>query len=80
MSIVLTLDVNDKNAKKMHSALVQDLFDKGRADVDVKIKDNKLTFVIKSEDFTSVRATINSVLLKLRMFNELDSKLEKNNE
>jgi len=78
MDVTLTLDVNDKKAKEMHEALIHDLFDKGRADVDVKLKDNKLTFVIKSKDFTSVRATVNSALLKLRMFSELDEKLSKN--
>jgi tRNA threonylcarbamoyladenosine modification (KEOPS) complex Pcc1 subunit len=78
MDVTLTLDVNDKKAKLMYESLIHDLFDKGRADVDVKVKDNKLTFVIKSKDFTSVRATVNSALLKLRMFSELDEKLAQN--
>ena len=78
MDITLTLNVDDKNATKMYNALIYDLFDKGRADVNVKVKDDKLTFVIKSKDFTSVRATVNSVLLKLRMFSEFDEKLSKN--
>ncbi len=76
--IVLTLDVNDKHAKEMYDSIIHDLFDKGRADVSLKQKDNKLSFIIKSKDFTSVRATVNSVLMKLRMFSELDTRLKEN--
>lgn len=78
MSVVLTLEVNDKNASKMHQAIVHDLYDEGRADIKIKQKDNKLEFKISSNDFTSVRATVNAVLQRLRMFSELDAKLAKN--
>ena len=78
MSVILTLQVDDKHAKEMHQALIQDLYDKGRADIKVTQNKNELTFKISSEDFTSIRATINSVLLKLRMFSEIDKKLAKN--
>jgi len=80
MKAILSLDVDSKNSKEMYSALIHDLFEKGRADVEIKQEKNKLYFKISSEDFTSIRATINSVLLKLRLFSELDNKLAKNEE
>lgn len=75
-SVILTLQVDDKNVKKMYDSIMLDMYDKGRADVKVKLdeKKNELIFKISSEDFTSVRATINAVLLKLRLFNEIDIK------
>lgn len=78
MQSVLILKVESKHAKAMYDALINDLFKKGRADVKVKQKNNVLEFKISSSDFTSIRATINSVLLKLRMFSELDNLLSKN--
>ncbi|PIU22426.1 MAG: hypothetical protein COT14_01220 [Candidatus Diapherotrites archaeon CG08_land_8_20_14_0_20_30_16] len=76
--IVLTLDVDGKKTKEMYNAIVHDLFEKGRADIKITQKGEKLIFKISSEDFTSVRASINAILLKLRMFSELDQKLAKN--
>ena len=79
-SIVLTLQVDDKHVKQMYDSIMLDLYDKGRADVKVKLDEKKkeLIFKISSEDFTSVRATVNAVLLKLRMFNEIDIKFAQN--
>jgi len=79
-SIVLDLDVSSKHAKQMYDAILLDMYDKGRADIKIKLdeKAKKLTFKISSEDFTSVRATINAVLLKLRLFNEIDIKFAQN--
>jgi tRNA threonylcarbamoyladenosine modification (KEOPS) complex Pcc1 subunit len=81
-SVVLTLQVDDKNVKQMYDSIMLDMYDKGRADVKVKLDEKKkeLIFKISSEDFTSVRATINAVLLKLRMFNEIDIKFAQNKE
>lgn len=78
--IVLTLDVDDKKTKEMYNAIVPDLFDKGRADVKITQNGEKLSFKISSEDFTSVRASINAILLKIRMFSELDIKLSQKKE
>jgi tRNA threonylcarbamoyladenosine modification (KEOPS) complex Pcc1 subunit len=74
--INLNLEVNNKNSDKIHSAIANDLFDKGRAELKLTLEKDKLIFNISANDYTSIRATINSILLKLRTFDELDKKIK----
>jgi tRNA threonylcarbamoyladenosine modification (KEOPS) complex Pcc1 subunit len=74
--INLNLEVNNKNSDKIHSAIANDLFDKGRAELKLTLEKDKLIFNISANDYTSIRATINSILLKLRAFDELDKKIK----
>ena len=74
--IKLTLEVTDVNSKQKYDSIVHDLFDGGRANIKVSHSGNKLVFEINSEDFTSIRASVNALLLKLRMLSELDQKLQ----
>jgi len=76
MKIELQLSVSDKDAKNFYNAILPDFTKKGRSDVDVLLSKDKIIFTIKSEDFTSVRASINSVLLKLRALNELGTNIK----
>jgi tRNA threonylcarbamoyladenosine modification (KEOPS) complex Pcc1 subunit len=71
MDVKLRLVVSDKTADKMYSALKPDFSKKGRSEVNMSFKGEDLIFDINSKDFTSVRASINSILLKLRALNEL---------
>ena len=61
--INLNLEVNNKNCDKIYSAIANDLFDKGRAELKITLEKNKLIFNIRANDYTSIRATINSILL-----------------
>lgn len=74
--INLSLEVNNKNAKNIYDSIVNDLYEKGRAELEIILEKEKLTFKISSEDYTSIRATINSILLKLRVFDDLDKKIK----
>lgn len=64
--IELSLKVDSKDAKNFYNAMLPDFEKKGRSDVEMNLKENILTFNINSNDFTSVRASINGILLKLR--------------
>jgi tRNA threonylcarbamoyladenosine modification (KEOPS) complex Pcc1 subunit len=74
--INLKLEVNNKNAKNIYDSIADDLYEKGRADLKIISEKEKLIFEINSEDYTSIRATINSILLKLRAFDDLDKKIK----
>lgn len=72
--IILTLKVKEKSAKNIYDAIVQDIFDKGRSTLKIKLESGVLKFVVESDDYTSVRAAINAILLKLRMLEDLHTK------
>ena len=74
--INLNLEVNNKNAKNIYDSIANDLFDKGRAELKLILEKDKLIFNVLANDYTSIRATINSILLKLRTFDELDKKIK----
>ncbi len=74
--INLKLEVNNKNAKNIYDSIADDLYEKGRADLKIISEKEKLIFEINSEDYTSIRATINSILLKLRAFDDLDKRIK----
>ncbi len=76
MDITLTIKLKNKNIDNILKAIELDIYDKGRAKLNYNIENNTLIFNIESKDVTSVRATTNAILLKLKMFNELDNKLE----
>jgi tRNA threonylcarbamoyladenosine modification (KEOPS) complex Pcc1 subunit len=71
MKVNLKLEVNLENAKEFYDSIKPDFSSKGRSKVEMNYEKNKLIFNINSEDFTSVRASINSILLKLRMLDNL---------
>ena len=71
MEIKLTLDVKHEDAENFYNAIFPDFSKKGRSDVKMDLQKDKIIFTITSKDFTSVRASINGILLKLRTLNEL---------
>ena len=71
MKVVLTLDVEHKDSENFYKSILPDFEKKGRSEVEMNLDKNRLVFKIESKDFTSVRATINGILLKLRTLNEL---------
>lgn len=74
MKVILNLDIESVDANKFFDAMKPDFVKKGRSEIDMFLEKNKLKFTISSEDFTSVRASINNILLKLRAMNELGNK------
>jgi len=78
MNIKLTLDVvlekkdKENNLKLFQEAIAPDFEKKGRSDVKMVLDNNKLIFYITSKDFTSIRASINNILVKLRTVNSLN--------
>lgn len=72
MQINLTLSVNSSSAKNFYDSLIVDFKDLGRSKVEMNLNRDELIFNISSNDFTALRASINSIILKLRMLKELE--------
>ena len=69
--IKIILETDDKDIKYIYDALLPDFKNRGRAKVHMKLDKNILRFESVSDDYTSQRAVINGILLKLRMLNEI---------
>jgi tRNA threonylcarbamoyladenosine modification (KEOPS) complex Pcc1 subunit len=74
MKVNLSLVFEHKDAKLIYNSMLPDFGKKGRADVNMILDKRKILFNIVSEDLTSVRATINSILLKLRSLQDISNK------
>jgi|GEM_PF-5296183 len=72
LTLAVSLQIKHKDAKKFYQAVFPDFEKKGRSDVEMKMYKNKLVFTIRSEDATSVRASINGILLKVKTLEQLD--------
>jgi len=71
MNINLKLEVKSDVAKDFYEAILPDFKKLGRSNVEIILDKEKLTFDINSKDFTSIRASINGILLKLRLLKSL---------
>ncbi len=73
--VKLILEVKEKSNKEIYGAMSQDIFDKGRSKLEIKLQKDLLRFIVTADDYTSVRAAINAILLKLRMLEEIENKI-----
>lgn len=72
MDVNLSLKFKHIKAKEIYNSMLPDFSSRGRSEAKMSLKDNTIEFDINSNDLTSVRATINSIILRLRAIDQVD--------
>ena len=72
MKLKSTIEINDKDPKKLIECFKPEMTDDKRSNFKLKEKENSVLFEIESKDSVALRATLNSITKLLTVYEKME--------